>query len=271
MKVLVVQLCPAFCDHMDFPARFSRPWNSPGKNTGVGCHFLLRGYLCHPGIKPGSPALQADSLMLSQVIVNNIILLTYVFTMPTASPINKLIFVCVCVRALSQFNHVQLCDPRECSLQGSSVHGILQESGMGCQALLQRISQPRVQTHTSYVSCIGRQLLYHPCHLGNPSVCVKVKVSLPHCRRILYLAKPFVCVSCDRYMCLCLSNELTEINDKFQEYCRPVSFSTWKMPSANRNYLISSFLFCLSFISFLLLLFCLIALAKASSTVLKEG
>ena len=132
-------------------------------------------------------------------------------------------------------------------------------------------SQPRVQTHTSYVSCIGRQLLYHSCHLGNPFVCLKLKVSLPHCRRILYLAKPFVCASCDRYMCLCLSNELTEINDKFQEYCRPVSFSTWKMPSANRNYFISSFLFCLSFISFLLLLFCLIALARTSSTVPKEG
>ena len=24
------------------PTRLSRPWDSPGKNTGVGCHFLLR-------------------------------------------------------------------------------------------------------------------------------------------------------------------------------------------------------------------------------------
>ena len=24
------------------PARFPRPWDSPGKNTGVGCHFLLQ-------------------------------------------------------------------------------------------------------------------------------------------------------------------------------------------------------------------------------------
>ena len=24
------------------PTRFPRPWDSPGKNTGVGCHFLLR-------------------------------------------------------------------------------------------------------------------------------------------------------------------------------------------------------------------------------------
>ena len=25
------------------PTRFLCPWNSPGKNTGVGCHFLLQG------------------------------------------------------------------------------------------------------------------------------------------------------------------------------------------------------------------------------------
>ena len=24
------------------PTRLSRPWDSPGKNTGVGCHFLLQ-------------------------------------------------------------------------------------------------------------------------------------------------------------------------------------------------------------------------------------
>ena len=24
------------------PTRLTRPWNSPGKNTGVGCHFLLQ-------------------------------------------------------------------------------------------------------------------------------------------------------------------------------------------------------------------------------------
>ena len=38
------------------------PWNSPGMNTGVGCHSLLQGNLPDPGIKPLSPALQADSL-----------------------------------------------------------------------------------------------------------------------------------------------------------------------------------------------------------------
>ena len=32
-------------------------------NTGVGCHSLLQGNLPDPGIKPGSLALQADSLL----------------------------------------------------------------------------------------------------------------------------------------------------------------------------------------------------------------
>ena len=28
--------------HRRQPTRFSRPWDSTGKNTGVGCHFLLQ-------------------------------------------------------------------------------------------------------------------------------------------------------------------------------------------------------------------------------------
>ena len=42
--------------------RLLRPHDSPGKNTGVGCHFLLQVTLPNPGIEPGSPALQADAL-----------------------------------------------------------------------------------------------------------------------------------------------------------------------------------------------------------------
>ena len=41
-------------------ARLPCPWDSPGKNTGVGCHCLLQGIF--PGMEHGSPALQADSL-----------------------------------------------------------------------------------------------------------------------------------------------------------------------------------------------------------------
>ena len=36
-----LQSCPTLCDPME-PTRLPRPWDSPGKNTGVGCHFLLQ-------------------------------------------------------------------------------------------------------------------------------------------------------------------------------------------------------------------------------------
>ena len=82
------------------PARLLCPWDSPGKNTGVGCHALIQGifpaqgsnsglprcrqihqgsqrileYVAYPffrglpipGIKPGSPALQSDCLPAEQ-------------------------------------------------------------------------------------------------------------------------------------------------------------------------------------------------------------
>ena len=56
-----------------------------------------------------------------------------------------------------------LCDPVDCSLPGSSVHGIL-------QARIRGSSQHRDQTHISYVSYTGRQVLYHFCHLGSPII-----------------------------------------------------------------------------------------------------
>ena len=55
----------------------SRPWDSPGKNTGVGCHFLLQ---------------------------------------------------CVKVKSESDVaqSRLTLRDPMDCSLPGSSIHGIVQ-------------------------------------------------------------------------------------------------------------------------------------------------
>ena len=61
--------------HRRQPTRLSRPWDSPGKNTGVGCHFLLQ-----------------------------------------------------CMKVQSESEVAQSCltpsDPVDCSLPGSSVHGI---------------------------------------------------------------------------------------------------------------------------------------------------
>ena len=38
-----LQSCLTLCDPIDGSPQGSRPWDSPGKNTGVGCHFLLQG------------------------------------------------------------------------------------------------------------------------------------------------------------------------------------------------------------------------------------
>ena len=38
-----LQSCPTLCDSIDgSPPGSPRPWDSPGKNTGVGCNFLLQ-------------------------------------------------------------------------------------------------------------------------------------------------------------------------------------------------------------------------------------
>ena len=47
--------------HAAFQALLSMEF--PSKNTGVGCHFLLQGIFPAQGSNPGSPALQADSLL----------------------------------------------------------------------------------------------------------------------------------------------------------------------------------------------------------------
>ena len=37
-----LQSSPTLRPHRPQPTRLPRPWDSPGKNTGVGCHFLLQ-------------------------------------------------------------------------------------------------------------------------------------------------------------------------------------------------------------------------------------
>ena len=72
------------------------------------------------------------------------------------------------MHATSLQSCLTLCDPMDCSPPGSSVHGIPQArilewvaipSSRGC-------SWPGDWT---WVSCIGRWVLYHQCQLGNPN------------------------------------------------------------------------------------------------------
>ena len=46
-------LGPTLCDSMDCsPPRLPCPWDSPGKNTGVGCHAFLQGIFLIQGSNP---------------------------------------------------------------------------------------------------------------------------------------------------------------------------------------------------------------------------
>ena len=60
---LVSKLCLTFADPLDCSSpRLLCPWDSPGKNTGVGCH-PPPGDLPYPGIASGSPGSGRERLL----------------------------------------------------------------------------------------------------------------------------------------------------------------------------------------------------------------
>ena len=53
LRAKLLQLCPTLCDPMDCsPSRLLYPWDSPSKNTGVDCHFLLQGIFLTQRLNP---------------------------------------------------------------------------------------------------------------------------------------------------------------------------------------------------------------------------
>ena len=70
--------------------------------------------------------------------------------------------------------HAQSCltlwGPMDCSLPGSSVHGMLQTRTLEWVALpsSRSSSQPRDWTRVCCVSCLGRLILYHECRVASP-------------------------------------------------------------------------------------------------------
>ena len=79
------------------PTRFLCPWNTPGKNTGVGCHFLLQGIFLTQGSNLGLLHCRQILYHLSHQKWSEV---------AQSCPV--------------------LCDPMDCSLPGSSVHVIFQ-------------------------------------------------------------------------------------------------------------------------------------------------
>ena len=71
---------PALCEchilnHVIYSSRLLCPWNFPGNNTGLGCHFLLQGIFPCPGIKPESPVFYFTKWIIRSF-------LTVAFTVP---------------------------------------------------------------------------------------------------------------------------------------------------------------------------------------------
>ena len=136
--MLVAQSCPALCD--------PRNWEPPGPSVHGILQArilewvaipLLRGNLPAPGIKPGSPALQADSL-------------------PSEGKPHAL-------QVLSRFSRVQLFATLwTIACQALYVHGILQTRILEWVALpfSRGSSWPRDQIRISYISCIGSQVFF---------------------------------------------------------------------------------------------------------------
>ena len=105
------------------PTRLPHPWDSPGKNTGVGCHFLLQ---CMK-VKSQSEGAQSCPTLSDPMDCSlpgssiHGILQARTLEWVAISSSNAL---------KSQSEGAQLCptlsDPMDCSLPGSSIHGILQ-------------------------------------------------------------------------------------------------------------------------------------------------
>ena len=77
------------------------------------------------------------------------------------TPQFKALHACTCAQSCPI-----LCHPMNCSLTGSSVHGVFQARIMQWVAIFfSRVSsRSRDQTHVSCVSCIGRQFIYQLSH-----------------------------------------------------------------------------------------------------------
>ena len=136
--------------HRQQPTRLPCPWDSPGKNTGVGCHFLLQcmklkseseiAQSCPTHRDPMDCSLPGSSIHgIFQARVPewgatafSITRLAYLIS---PKPVALFLFsgvVCVgegtaaAATAKSLQSCLTLCDRMDCRLPGSSIHGIFQ-------------------------------------------------------------------------------------------------------------------------------------------------
>ena len=111
--------------HRRQPMRLSRPWDSPGKNTGVGCHFLLQCMKVKSESEVASVV--SDSVRPHR---GQPMRLPCPWDSPGKNTGVGCHFLLECMKVKSEREVAQscltLCDPMDCSLPGSSVHRIFQ-------------------------------------------------------------------------------------------------------------------------------------------------
>ena len=142
------------------------PW-APGLGVTEAWWLLITGVLLLLGGPGGLESLMTMTSLLID-ITENIPLITFhgIFATLLSWIYNPL---CACLFSLSYFSGVWLCDPVECSQLNSSIHEVLLERVMEWVAIsfLRGSSLPMDGTQVFYVSCIGRWVPYHQCHLGS--------------------------------------------------------------------------------------------------------
>ena len=90
---LVTELFPILCDSMNYsPPGSSVHGDSPGKNTGVGCHALLQGIFPTQGLNPG--LLHCRQIFYSLSHPGKPHMYTYIGIYII---INIALYICVCV------------------------------------------------------------------------------------------------------------------------------------------------------------------------------
>ena len=118
--------------HRRRPTRLPRPWDSPGKNTGAGCHCLLQCLKVKSKreVTQSCPTLSDPmDYSLPGSSVHGIFqarVLEWAAMQCDPNSLHIHVFKCLCACVLILFSCVTLCDPMDCSPPGSSVHGILQ-------------------------------------------------------------------------------------------------------------------------------------------------
>ena len=119
------------------PTRLPRPWDSPGQNTGVGCHFLLQCMKVKSEVAQSCPTLSdpmdcsppgssIHGIFQARVLEWGAI----AFSLESCTDTIYLKILSFLLKYACVLKSLQLCptlcNPMDCSPPGSSVHGTLQ-------------------------------------------------------------------------------------------------------------------------------------------------